>query len=119
MYIRHVVGRNGECIAEKYLIKNGYKIIEKNFRCKQGEIDIIAKDKNEIVFIEVKTRTNKKYGNPIDAVTYIKRKHLLKSIEYYIYLKKLENSFIRIDIIEIYKKQNKFYIKHTKNAISM
>ena len=58
------LGKLGEKIAEKYLIKNKYTIIEKNFYSKQGEIDIIAeeKDTREIVFIEVKTRTNSKYG---------------------------------------------------------
>jgi len=65
------LGKLGEKIAEKYLIKNKYTIIEKNFYSKQGEIDIIAeeKDTREIVFIEVKTRTNSKYGRPKDAVT--------------------------------------------------
>ena len=62
MYIRHNLGQTGEDIAEIYLVKKGYKIIERNFSCRQGEIDIIAKYKEEVVFIEVKTRTNKRYG---------------------------------------------------------
>ena len=117
MYERHIVGKEGESITEKYLRGKNYEIIEKNYYCRQGEIDIIAKDKEELVFIEVKTRTNKNYGEPIDAVTYYKRKHLFKTIEYYLYIKKLENSFVRIDIIEILKKENKFYIRHIKNAM--
>ena len=55
MYKSHITGKIGEKIAQEYLIKNDYEILVKNFRCKQGEIDIIAKDKNELVFIEVKT----------------------------------------------------------------
>lgn len=117
MYIRHNLGKTGEEIAEIYLIKNGYKILERNFSCRQGEIDIIAKDIKEIVFVEVKTRTNKKYGEPIDSITYYKKKHLIKSIQFYLYLKKLDNAFIRIDIIEIYKKDDGFLIKHTKGAV--
>lgn len=117
MYTRHDIGKKGEDIAEDYFIENGYKIIERNFSCKQGEIDIIAKDKDEIVFIEVKTRTNAKYGQPIDSITYLKKNHMLQSIKYYLYLKKLENEYIRIDIIEIYFKNNKFYINHIKNAV--
>lgn len=117
MYIRHNLGKTGEEIAEIYLIKNGYKILEKNFSCRQGEIDIIARDIKEIVFVEVKTRTNKKYGEPIDSITYYKKKHLIKSIQFYLYLKKLDNAFIRIDIIEIYKKDDVFLIKHTKGAV--
>lgn len=118
MYKSHIIGRVGEEIAEKYLIENGYKIIERNFSCKQGEIDIIAKEKNEVVFIEVKTRTNNKYGAPIDAVTYFKRIHMLKAIKYYLFLKKLENNFIRIDVIEIYNKNNKYFVNHIKNVMN-
>lgn len=117
MYKRHNIGKKGEDTAEKYLIKNGYEIIERNFSCRQGEIDIIAKDKDEVIFIEVKTRTNTEYGRPIDSITYFKQNHILKSIKYYLYLNKLENEYIRIDVIEIFFKNNKFYINHIKNAI--
>lgn len=117
MYKKHIVGKIGEDIASKYLMDNNYEIIERNFNCKQGEIDIIARDENEIVFIEVKTRTSKAYGNPIDAVTYYKQKHILKSVEYYLFLRKLENVFVRIDIVEVYKKDGKYHVNHIKNAI--
>ena len=118
MYKSHEIGKIGEEIATEYLIENGYKILERNFNCKQGEIDIIAKDKDEVVFIEVKTRTNKKYGEPVEAVTFIKKRHLIKAIEYYLYIKKLEDEYIRIDVIEIYKKENKFLLHHIKQAIT-
>ena len=114
MYERHILGKTGEEIGTKYLIKNGYKIIIRNFRCRQGEIDIIAQDKNEIVFIEVKTRKNTNYGYPIDAVDKRKQKHILNASKYYIYINKLEKRNIRFDVIEIYKK-DKFYINHIKN----
>ncbi len=94
----------------------GYKIICNNFRCMQGEIDIIAKDKKYLVFIEVKTRTNQKYGEPRDAVDENKRKHIINTIKYYLYKNDLENAYIRIDIIEIYIKKEKTYINHIKNA---
>ena len=114
MYERHILGKTGEEIGTKYLIKNGYKIIIRNFRCRQGEIDIIAQDKNEIVFIEVKTRKNTNYGYPIDAVDKRKQKHILNASKYYIYINKLEKKNIRFDVIEIYKR-DKFYINHIKN----
>lgn len=119
MYKRHVIGKIGEDIACQYLVENNYEIIERNFNCRQGEIDIIAKNKNEIVFIEVKTRTNNKYGNPIDSITYYKQKHILKSVQYYLYKENLENIFVRIDVIEVYNKGEKHYVNHIKNAISM
>ena len=115
MYERHELGKAGEEIAVQYLEKNGYNLQARNFRCKKGEIDIIALDKDEIVFIEVKTRKNANYGNPIDAVDKRKQKHILNSCKYYIYLNKLEKCNIRFDVIEIYKKQ-KFYINHIKNV---
>lgn len=117
MYLKHKIGRKGEDIASIYLEKIGYKIIERNFRCKQGEIDIIAKDRNEIVFIEVKTRTNNLYGEPIEAVTEYKRNNILKTIKYYLYIHHLEKAFIRIDVIQIYIKSDKTYLNHMKKMI--
>ncbi len=117
MYERHITGKEGENIAAKFLKNIGYKIIEKNFQARQGEIDIIAKDKEEYVFIEVKTRTNKKYGEPIDAIDKRKIEHIKRTISYYLYLHQLENKFIRIDVIEIFENANKIKIHHTKQAI--
>lgn len=118
MYYKKETGKSGEDIAVEYLEKSGCTIVERNFYCNQGEIDIIAKDKKEIVFVEVKTRSNYNYGLASEAVNMQKKKHLIKAIKYYIYIKKLENAFIRIDVIEVYIKNRKFYINHIKQAIS-
>lgn len=114
MYRRHIIGREGEDEAVEHLKKQNYKIIERNFYCRQGEIDIICIDKksNEYVFIEVKTRTNLKHGKPIEAVTESKQKHIVYATKYYIYKNQLENEYIRFDIISIYK--NRLY--HYKNC---
>ena len=117
MYKRHEIGKLGEDLACKYLQNKGYKILERNFEVRQGEIDIIALDKSELVFIEVKTRSNLSYGKPAEAVNEIKQKHLIKTIEYYIYSRNLENEFIRIDIIEIYLWKNKYRVNHIKQVI--
>lgn len=117
MYLRHKIGKIGEDLATKYLENIGYSIIERNFIAKQGEIDIIAKDKEELVFIEVKTRTNALYGQPVDAVNRIKQKHLVKTVNYYLYLRNLENKFIRLDVIEVYLKDNTYKINHIKQII--
>lgn len=118
MYERHEVGKIGENIATKYLEQIGYEILQRNFECKLGEIDIIAKDKEEIVFVEVKTRANMLYGKPKEAVDTIKQKHIYKSAEFYIYIKHLENLPVRIDVIEVYKKKEKYILNHIKNAIT-
>ncbi len=114
MYERHKLGKEGEDYATNYLKDKGYKIIEKNFMCKQGEIDIIAKEKEEYVFIEVKTRQNFNYGMPSEAVTPKKQKNIWNATKYFLYLHNLENKYIRFDVIELYKKDNKFYINHIK-----
>ncbi len=118
MYERHETGRIGENIAVNYLEKNGYKVIDRNFECKQGEIDIVALDKDVIVFVEVKTRASALYGLPKEAVDKTKKKHIYRSAEYYAYSHNLENEPIRIDVIEIYKKQGKFWVNHIKQAIT-
>lgn len=117
MYIRHEIGKLGEDLACKYLQNNGYQIVERNFEARQGEIDIVALDKKEIVFIEVKTRTNIRYGKPVEAVDANKQKHFIKTVEYYLYSRNLENEFIRIDVIEIYLYKNKYRVNHIKQII--
>ena len=119
MYFRQVTGEFGEDLACEYLKKLNYIIIERNFSCYQGEIDIIAKDtsKNELVFIEVKTRTSFQYGYPIDAVNKNKQNHLLKACQYYLYKYNLHRLFVRIDVIEVYIKNNIPNIRHIKQII--
>ena len=77
MYKKKILGNLGEDIACKFILNKGYEIVERNFYCRQGEIDIIAKDNEFLVFIEVKTRKNENYGRPIDAITFYKRNTLL------------------------------------------
>lgn len=117
MYYKTEFGKKGENIASEYLVVNNYEIIDKNFRTKLGEIDIIAKDEKELVFVEVKTRTNRKYGSPCEAVNRRKIKHILKVAEYYIYIKKLEDVYIRFDVIEIILRKDKCIINHIKQII--
>lgn len=111
-----ILGNTGEDITAKFLQKKGYKIIERNFLCRQGEIDIIAKKDKEYVFCEVKTRRNAKYGKPVDSVNFTKKKHIWEATKYYLYKNNLWNAYVRFDIIEIYMVKNKFYIHHLKNV---
>lgn len=94
----------------------GYEIIDRNFSCRQGEIDIIAKDKEEYVFIEVKTRSNLCFGRPIEAVDNYKQKHIFKSTRYYLHIHKLDNAFVRFDVIEIYLVEKKYKLRHLKGV---
>lgn len=95
------IGNFGEDLAEIYLKKAGYKLIERNFRCKIGELDIIGKDDKYIAFIEVKTRYSNSYGSPCEAVTTSKQFKIYKTAQYYIMLKKLYKLNFRFDVVEV------------------
>ena len=110
------VGNRGEKIAVNFLKRKGYKIIEQNFLCHQGEIDIIAKKEKEYIFCEVKTRRNMNYGEPRDSVNYVKKKHICDATRYYLYKNDLYDKYIRFDVIEVYIHDDKTYINHIKNA---
>lgn len=117
MFFKQELGKYGEEIACKYLLNHNYKIVDKNFLCRQGEIDIIALSKaNELVFCEVKTRRNIKYGMPCEAVTPRKINNIIFSSKYYIYINKLYNIDIRYDVIEVFVYENTFKINHIINA---
>lgn len=117
IYKKKELGNIGEQIAVEYLEKSKYKILERNFCCRQGEIDIIAKDKKEVVFIEVKTRTNINFGTPAEAVNNIKQRHMYETARYFIYKRKEEDILIRFDVIEILIKNEKININHIKQII--
>lgn len=114
---KQICGKTGEIKATEYLKKSGYEIICNNFRCMQGEIDIVAKDKNEVVFIEVKTRNNRRYGEGRDAVNKNKQKHIIDATRYYLYKNNMESTFVRIDVIEVYVNKGDFIINHIKKII--
>lgn len=121
MYIKHEIGKVGENLSCKYLEANNYKILEKNYRCRQGEVDIIAYDKlkNETVFIEVKTRTNLRYGSPAEAVGTKKQNHIINVSKFYIYKNKINNAKIRFDVIEVLINNSKYEINHIQKAFCL
>lgn len=112
------IGMRGEEIVANYLVGNDYYLLERNFRCRIGEIDIIAFDKEEkkIVSIEVKTRRSIKYGLPREAVDKRKQKHIISATKYYLLIKKLMNYQIRFDVIEVYLIGDIYKINHIKNC---
>ncbi len=115
-------GKKGEKIAERYLVRRGYKILERNYIVKGSEIDIIAEKDGEIHFIEVKTRSSSSFGNPADAVTFYKKKAIIHGAK--IYLMKNPDYFDRIisfDVCEIILNKKMFFnkeINFIENAFS-
>jgi putative endonuclease len=111
--VKHIIlGREGESKAAKYLKKIKFKIIEINHTNVLGEIDIIAKDKKELVFVEVKTRTSNAFGTPATAVTKQKQRKLTQVATLYLKSKNKLNSPARFDVIEVLGDE----INHIKNA---
>lgn len=107
-------GKTGEVLAEKYLKKQGYKIIKTNYKNKIGEIDIICYNKkdDEIVFVEVKSRTSDLMGLPSEAVDIRKQKKIRDVASLYLILNKKFDDKVRFDVIEILNGE----ISHIKYA---
>jgi putative endonuclease len=113
---RKQVGNKGESLAEDYIKRKGYKIIQRNYRCRLGEIDIIAKDDDTIVFIEVRTKQNENFGSPQDSVTSTKINKISKTALRFIQEKNLSGYSYRFDFIAITFSQGKPNIEHIENA---
>jgi putative endonuclease len=109
-------GKEGEKIAVAYLRKNGYHIYESNFRCSLGEIDIIAREKSELVFIEVKTRKSGKLGYPEQAVGARKQKKMSQLALWYLQKNKLTDISARFDVVAITLLPEGNEIRLIKNA---
>jgi putative endonuclease len=95
---KKVLGKIGEDEACQFLKDKGYAIIQRNFNSKFGEIDIIAKDKDCLCFIEVKTRSNLDLGSPLEAITLNKRRHLIRSAQHFMSLTKEDFKSARFDV---------------------
>ncbi len=98
---KKILGREGEDRAAQFLKKQGYKILERNYSTPQGEIDLIALHRGEVVFVEVKTRTNDAYGAPELAVNPRKQQRMVKAALGYIKYKKLHQVPCRFDVVAI------------------
>lgn len=111
------LGKKGERVAVKYLKKLGFEIIECGFKAMRGEIDIIARENDTIVFVEVKTRKTNEFGSPVEAVDSRKQAQIKKIAS--IYISKRYRKFIpcRFDVVGIIVKEGGDYeISHVRNA---
>jgi len=116
---RQTIGRWGEAEAEKYLLGSGYQILDHNVHTSYGEIDLIACQGDQIVFVEVKTRTNQAYGLPETSVTVRKQAHMIQSAEAYLTLHPEMGEDWRIDVIAVQGKPGETHpeIVHFENAV--
>lgn len=97
----NTLGRKGEELAAAYLERNGYRILARNWRCPRGEIDIIARDGNELVFVEVKTRRSPHFGPPAGAVDTAKQERLRLLARHYIFETGTTAPCYRFDVAEV------------------
>ncbi|OEG00383.1 YraN family protein [Vulcanibacillus modesticaldus] len=116
---RKALGNWGEDKAVQYLLAKGYKLIVKNWRNRFGEIDLIMLDKECIVFIEVRTKNNSKFGKGLETINHKKQQQLVRMANAFLQYKNWWDNLVRFDIISIDKIDGTFYIKHLENVIEL
>ncbi|WP_411765993.1 YraN family protein [Winogradskyella sp. A3E31] len=109
------LGKKGEQLAVDFLLKNGYDIVEHNYRFDKAEVDIIAQKEDVLAIVEVKTRSTADFGNPQDFVKPKQIKNLVKAVDEYVTVNDLDVE-VRFDIIAIVKEGKGFSIEHLENA---
>jgi putative endonuclease len=109
------LGTSGENLAVNHLTTKGYEIVERNFRWKHSEIDIICEKDGLLVVVEVKTRNSNALGKPYQSVTIAKQRRVIKVANHYIQLYKREEE-VRFDIVSIILNQNRMELEHIENA---
>ncbi len=116
---RLLFGQEGESAAVTFLKKNGYRILEKNFRSKVGEIDIIAEQSGVLVFIEVKARADHEYGHPFNALGSSKQKKIIQTAQSFLARKKIFDKPMRFDVVGLTsdsESPGSWKIEHLENA---
>jgi putative endonuclease len=114
-----VLGKEGERIAELFLKKKGYKLVERNYRCASGELDLVMLDGRVIVFVEVKTRTGIGYGTPLEAVELRKQRKMIYAAQFFLSTRKLSQREARFDVVGISWPGAQPVVEHIENAFEL
>jgi putative endonuclease len=109
-------GKSGEDLASRFLVKNGFTILARNYRFERAEIDIVAEEGEELVFVEVKTRRSTAYGAPEDAVTEEKQEQIRSAADGYLVQHDIDNRPCRFDVVAIELKKGAATIRHLRDA---
>jgi putative endonuclease len=112
------LGRRGEQLAVDHLLRKGYRVLKRNFHTRRGEIDIIARQGDQIVFVEVKTARGKAYGSPRDWVDVRKQARVIHAAVVYLALQRIQDTDCRFDVIAIEMYRSKPRLIHIINAFS-
>lgn len=116
---RQLLGKEGERVAEQYLRKKGYRVVERNYRCSAGEVDLIVLDRRVIVFVEVKTRTDHRFGTPLEAVEFRKQHKMIQAAQFFLSQKKLHQRDARFDVVGISWPGGEPLVEHVQNAFEL
>ena len=116
---RQTLGKLGEDLACEELQRRGYAIVERRFRTRCGELDIIARDGDVLVFVEVKARSGRGFGSPFDAVTWQKRQRLSAMAESYLFHKRLNGVACRFDVVSILRSADGHTVELVRGAFDM
>jgi putative endonuclease len=113
------LGRHGEQTAEQFLRAHGYAIVARNYRCPYGEIDVVARDRDTLVFIEVRTQSGPTFGDPLESVTQRKQRQIAKAALHYVVRHRIENQAMRFDVIGISWNNSAPQLVHVKGAFEL
>lgn len=113
---RHVLGLYGEKLASNYLQSLGYEILEKNWRCPIGEIDLIVRDNSRYVFVEVKTRNGSGFGHPLESITEAKLSRLRRLVSEWCRVRQLSGIDVRIDAVSVLVERGRVQLEHLKQV---
>lgn len=114
---RRRLGAEGESLARRYLEETGYAVVDANWRCREGEIDLVAVDGDELVVVEVKTRRSRRYGLAVEAVTEEKHLRLRRLARLWAREHEAHVSGIRVDVIGVEWRDDRAVIDHRKRVI--
>jgi putative endonuclease len=109
-------GQSGEDLACEYLARQGLRVVERNYRCRAGEIDVVARDEATWVFVEVKERTGTSHGSAVEAVTPVKIQRLLRAARVYAATRGLSEAPLRFDVVAIDWGPEGPRVRHERNA---
>ena len=113
---RKSLGKAGEDLAERYLKRQGYAVVERNYRCPLGEIDLIAVNKQAVVFVEVKTRRVDTSGAPLESVNAVKQRRLKRAALHYLSRYGLNDRDVQFDVVGISLGSNPPAVRHVRHA---
>jgi putative endonuclease len=109
-------GQSGEALACRFLERSGYRVVDRNFRCRSGEVDVIARRGAQTVFVEVKERRGASHGAGVDAVTFGKRRRIVRAARLYAASRGLDDAPIRFDVIAIDWTRGRPRVRHYLGA---